>query len=160
MLGPLPSPFLKQRVLVRDEERRSQLHLVFSSFSAKHLSAFHAPRTSGNISKIGEEGPQTRAPQCGKRRLTPLTSIKRLTHRRTAESHPSQPPPSARLPDLLQRAGLRLACVRWHLASRGQERGCHGPCHRPRKLLPSPGPGSEKELQAWLSHDNNKNTTQ
>ena len=107
VLGSLPSPSLKERVLVRDEERRSQLHLVFSSFSPKHLSAFHTPRTSGNISKAGEEGPQTRAPWCGKGWLTPLTSIKHLTHRRTAESHPSRPPPSACLPDLLPERGPR-----------------------------------------------------
>lgn len=57
-LGPVSFPFLKDRVLVRDEERRSQLHLIFSPSSAKHLSAFGAPRTSGNISKAREEGPK------------------------------------------------------------------------------------------------------
>lgn len=131
VLGPLPSHFLKERVLVREEERRSQLHLVFSSFSAKHLSAFHAPRTSGNISKAGEEGPQTRALQRGKGWLTRLTSITRLTHRRTAESHPSRPAPSTHLPDLLPERGPPLVLTGARPAG-GRERGRHGPCHGPR----------------------------
>lgn len=57
-LGPVSFPFLKDCVLVRNEGRRFQLHLVFPPSSAKHLSAFGAPRTSGNISEAGEEGPK------------------------------------------------------------------------------------------------------
>lgn len=50
-------------------------------------------------------GPPNPRPAVREGRAPSLTSIKRLTHRRTAESHPSRPPPSVRLPDLLPERG-------------------------------------------------------
>lgn len=62
-------------------------------------------------------GPQTRAPRCGKGWLTRLTSIKHLTHHRTAESHPSHHPPQPAFPTCSQRGD-----VSQHLLVLGKQR--------------------------------------
>ena len=154
--GPAPFSFTEGKRPCWSQSRGKEVSASFGipSLLSKAAKCLLRSRNIREHQRGRRGSPQTRIPPCGKGWLTPLTSIKHLTHRRAAESHPSQPSPSACLPDLLSERGLSL--YRRRVGSGARERG-HGHGQVP-VATPSPVQGPEEELQGWLSRDNNKST--